>query len=47
MFIVYNVVHRWKVVLEYSLFVKTKLWTEIKELIKNLIHDRLITFIKK
>lgn len=33
--------------LRYNLFVKTKLQTEIEELIKNLTYSELIAFIKK
>ena len=47
MFVVYDVIHRRKAVLEYSLLVKTKLWTETEELIKNLTHDDLIAITKK
>lgn len=33
--------------LSYILFVKTKLYTKIKKLVKNLIYNELITITKK
>ena len=47
MFVVYDVIHRRKAALGYSLLVKTKLWTETEELISNLTHDDLIAAAKE
>ena len=47
MFVVYNIIHRRKAALGYSLLIKTKLWTKTKELITNLIHDDLIAAAKE
>ena len=47
MFVVYNVIHRQKAALGYSLLVKSKLWTETEELIKNLTYTELISAAKE
>lgn len=47
MFIVYNVIHKWKRGLGYSLLAKIKLWIKTKQLIINLTHNNLITAAKE
>lgn len=47
MFVVYNIIHKQKAALGYSLFVKTKLWTEKKLLIMNLTHNNLTAVAKE
>lgn len=47
MFVIYNIIHRQKAVLEYSLLVKTKQWTETEELIRNPTYNKLIIAVKE
>ncbi len=42
MFIVYDVIHRRKAALRYSLLVKSGIWEKIEELIREIIYARLI-----
>ena len=41
MFIIYNVIHRRKVVLGYSLLVKLGMWEKTKKLIYKITHAQL------
>lgn len=47
MFIVYDVIHRRKVVLSYSLLVKLGMWEKTEELIRGIINAQLITALTK
>lgn len=47
MFVIYNVIHRRKAVLEYSLLVMSKLWTGTKVLIYSLIYLQPIIAIEE
>lgn len=40
-------IHRRKAALGYSLLIKTKLWTETEELIKNLAYNELVAAVKE
>ncbi len=42
MFVVYDVIHRHKAVLGYSLLVKSNMWKKTKELIHEITYARLI-----
>lgn len=46
MLVIYNVIHRQKAKLGYSLVIKTKRWTETKKLIRNLTYNKMITSAK-
>ena len=41
MFLVYNVIHRRRAALEYSLFVKSQIWAETESLMVVLTYDCL------
>lgn len=47
MFVIYNMIHRRKAVLEYSLLVMSKLWTETKVLIHSLMYLQPITVVEE
>lgn len=43
MFVVYDIIHRRKVVLEYSLLVKLGIWKKTMELIHKITYNQLIS----
>ena len=43
MFVVYNIIYRYKIALSYSLLIKSRVWDKINGLIKKLTHTQLIT----
>ncbi len=47
MFIVYDVIHRRKVVLGYSLLIKSGMWEKTEELIREITHAQLIAAVTK
>ena len=47
MFILYNIIHRQKIAVRYSLLVMIKQWTETEKLIRNLTYTELISVTKE
>ncbi len=47
MFVVYDIIHRRKAALGYSLLIKLGMWEKIKELIYKITHAQLIAVVTK
>ncbi len=47
MFVIYDIIHKHKSVLGYSLLIKSGMWEKIEELIRKITHAQLIAIATK